>query len=201
MSYKRTSFVEYLCPAGSSLHEILSDSQNRNRFLGDEWFSEEAVNRSQNSIGFSTDGSKTKPFGNIIVKKQYSLKKNILTVHYTLINKGIESERFTFLPQIELSFNEFSTRAYQLFILQGDTKIEHDLDVWEIRNADSLLFKDCINDVLISIKSVMSFDAWQYQVFAPQSVYQSTCILPVKEVLLTPGEQWETSFQLCFEKL
>ncbi|AEJ19428.1 alpha-amylase/4-alpha-glucanotransferase domain-containing protein [Gracilinema caldarium] len=200
-SYKRTSFVEYLCPAGSSLHEILSDSQNRNRFLGDEWFTEETVSRSQNSIGFSTDGIKTKPFGTIEVKKQYSLKKNVLTVNYILINRGIESERFTFLPQIEFSFAEFSTRAYQLFVLQGDIKKEHDLDVWEIRNADSVLFKDCVNDVLISIKSVMPFDTWQYQVFEPQSVYQSTCILPVKEVLLTPGEQWETSFQLVFEKL
>jgi hypothetical protein len=198
---KRPSFVEYLCPAGSSLHEILSDSQHRNRFLGNEWFTEESVNRSQNSISFVLTGETSEPFGTIQVRKQYALKKNILTVSYTLTNKGTEAERFTFLPQIELSFYDLSTKVYQLFVTQGETQKEQDLDVREIRNADAVIYKDGKNDVLITLKSVMPFDAFQYQIFSPPSVYQSTCILPVQEVLLTPGEQWETSFQLSFEKV
>ena len=198
--YKRTSFVEYLCPPGTALHEILSDHQRRNRFLGTEWFKEESVKRSQNSISFSLDENNNEPYGSIHVKKQYTLKKNILIVSYTLVNKGSESERFTFLPQIELSFADFSTKAYQCYVNQGEIQKEIDLDVRDIRNTDSIVYKDCINDVLISLKSIMPFDAWQYEVFSPQSVYQSTCILPLMEVLLTSEEQWETSFQLSFEK-
>jgi len=200
-TYKRTSFVEYLCPPGSSLHEILSDSQHRNRFLGNEWYTEEAVNRSQNAISFKLDGAESEPFGSIGVKKQFALKKNMLILSYTLTNNGTDTERFTFLPQIELSFYDLSTKAYQLFVVQGDTTKEQDLDVRDIRNADAVMYKDCKNDVQITLKSVMPFDAFQYQIFSPQSIYQSTCIMPVREVLLTPGEQWETSFQLIFEKL
>jgi hypothetical protein len=146
-------------------------------------------------------GETSEPFGTIQVRKQYALKKNILTVSYTLTNKGTEAERFTFLPQIELSFYDLSTKVYQLFVTQGETQKEQDLDVREIRNADAVIYKDGKNDVLITLKSVMPFDAFQYQIFSPPSVYQSTCILPVQEVLLTPGEQWETSFQLSFEKV
>lgn len=197
---KRTSFVEYLSPAGSSLHEILSDSQHRNRFLGSEWFYEESVNRSQNTVSFRIDGVKTEPFGAIGLSKQYALKKNTLTVIYTLLNNGKETERFTFLPQIELSFMDFSTKAYQLYVNRGGNKQELDLDILDLRNIDCIIYKDCKNDVSITLKSVMPFDAWQYPVFSPQSVYQSTCVLPIIEVLLTPGEHWETSFQLSFEK-
>jgi len=199
--YKRTSFVEYLSPAGSSLHEILSDSQHRNRFFGSEWFNEESVNRSQNTISFYLDGVNTEPFGTIGLSKQYALKKNILTVTYMLKNNGTETERFTFLPQIELSFMDFSTKAYQLYVNRGENKQELDLDIRDLRNIDCIIYKDCKNDVSITLKSVVPFDAWQYPVFSPQSVYQSTCVLPIKEVLLTPGEHWETSFQLSFEKV
>ncbi|WP_304224881.1 alpha-amylase/4-alpha-glucanotransferase domain-containing protein [Gracilinema caldarium] len=197
---KRTSFVEYLCPPGCSLHEIISDSQHRNRFTGRELYQEESINKPHNTISFILEANQAEPFGNISIKKQYGLKKNTLMLTYTLMNKGSETERFTFLPHLEFSFSEFSTKAYQLFIARsGETK-ELDLDIHEVRNTEQVIYKDNKNDVLISIKSVVPFDAWQYQVFSPPSVYQSTCILPIQEILLTPGEQWETSFYVSFEK-
>ena len=197
---KRTSFVENLCPPGSSLHEIISDSQHRNRFCGNELYKEDPSNRSQNSISFILDVNPTEPFGQIRIIKQYSLKKNSLILLYTLQNMGTHTERFSFLPQIDLSFLEFSTNYYQLFVLQGGQNKELDLDIRDLKNVERVSFKDCKNDIIISLASDIPYDAWQFPVFSPVSIYQSTCVMPIQEVLLTPGEQWKTGFQLLFEK-
>lgn len=197
---KRTSWVESLCPPGSSLHEIISDSQRRNRFCGNELYKEDASNRSQNSISFILDVNPTEPFGQIKIIKQYSLKKNSLILSYTLQNMGTSTERFSFLPQIDLSFIEFSTDYYQLFIQQGGQNKELDLDIRDIKNVERVSFKDRKNDIIISLVSDIPYDAWQFPVFSPASVYQSTCVMPIQEVLLAPGKQWKTGFQLSFEK-
>ncbi|MFQ3547841.1 MAG: alpha-amylase/4-alpha-glucanotransferase domain-containing protein, partial [Termitinemataceae bacterium] len=196
----RPAVIEYLCPPGIGFQDAISEHSTMIRRCSREMFKEVTFSRSQQSVGFILEADPSKPFGPISVTKTFSLKKHTLTVSYALVNTGNFPLRFSFITQIDFSFSGFSNDNYRLFIQREQDTEEVDLDELNLRSVDAIQYLDSKNDTLITISLKLPFSAWQYPVFEKNSQYQSTCIMPIQEVLLASQEKWETYLTLTFER-
>jgi galactose mutarotase-like enzyme len=147
------------------------------------------------------------PFGQIEIEKQYRLSKDTLTVDYVLSNRGNSAEAFILLPQIDLSFAGDTVSALQRIVaIRGPLKEELGAGFQDCLAADEIEMRDRRNEVTIHLASDNPFAFWIFSVRTPgtngetREQYQSTCIIPRKNVSLKPGESYKTKFSLRFHQ-
>ncbi|MDR2101418.1 MAG: DUF1926 domain-containing protein [Treponema sp.] len=198
---RRTAFADYLAPETLSPGDARGGCFNGARFCGGEQFEPLELDRVHGKVRFRLPCNPGAPYGNVEIEKIYHLKKNMLSVAYTLINRGEGQESFVFIPGIDLSFPG-EGEAY-LRILQGNTVIRESASGMAVSGAGGLKFRDLKNKVTIDLCSDKSFDAWLVPIKTPDRPgkgnpdhYQSTWILPRKRVMLKPGESFDMNFTL-----
>ncbi|MDR0877796.1 MAG: DUF1926 domain-containing protein [Treponema sp.] len=200
---RRTAFTDCLFPedvtpesAGKYLTDFSADSRRGEyRNCGVERYKQTELDRAHGKLHFRL-GVKSGVFlGNIAIEKRYSLRKDTLTVSYTLANMGPETERFQFAPVIDLSFPGDGDVFLRLFKCKAgvrDTVLADGI----VYDADAVKLQDLKNEVQIVLASKKPFNASVVPVRSPDSQYQSTCIAPLQSVSLNPDEKWDTEFSL-----
>ena len=135
------------------------------------------------------------PFGAIEINKCYSLKRDILTVSYTLKNTGKEKEIFFFSSEINFSFageGEDNVRFYAVDNAGKDTPVEK-----LIAGCETLKILDVKNEVQLLLGCDKSFSGCLVSAYNG-GLYQATRILPLFSLSLEPGESWPCEFNLKF---
>jgi hypothetical protein len=198
-SGSRTSFADILAPPGLDTPETASASAVR--FCADERYEIQELDKSHEKANFILPVRQDLPFGSIEIKKAYHLKKDALLVHYTLTNRGAESARFRFIPRIDLSFPGEGDLYQRICTITAGGKAPFPQGEGELQGVTGIEFGDIKNEVLLTLISDQSFDARIFSVRTPclihgseTTLYQSTCVMPVKDLSLEREASWTGEF-------
>jgi hypothetical protein len=184
--------------------EILAGFGSRVRRCYGERFQVLDMDKTRCRVSFTLPETDQEPFGSIRMKKHYQLRKDTLTVAYTLSNRGREEEHFRFIPVVDLAFAGDGEEYQRIFAdgvpLTGKTPAD-------LKGVEVLKFQDLGNETIISLGADKAFDGWVFPLYCPLPAgqglpsglsYQSTCIAPLYRVHLDPGESWTLAFSLKF---
>jgi hypothetical protein len=187
--FRRCAFADRLVPKGKDI--------SGSRFLGGEDFEAGETDRVRKIVRFRLPAKEGFPLGEIETEKVWQLKKNLLSLTYTLKNTGEKTAAFSLVPEIDLSFPGEGEAFVRTLAVKGNVR-EALVSGKEVFTgaAASLEFKDLKNEAVISLESNRSFDARIFPVRNGSGEYQSTCIMPLLPVSLEPGKSWETVFSL-----
>jgi hypothetical protein len=143
------------------------------------------------------------PFGSIRMEKRYQLRKDTLTVAYTLSSRGEAEANFRFIPVLDLSFAGDGEDQQRVFA-NGAAIPAAARAPAALRQAEALKFQDLENETVINLVSDKPFDGWIIPCYCPAppgpppESYQSTCVVPLYTVRLGPGESWTLNISLKF---
>jgi hypothetical protein len=200
---RRAAFSDRLVPAGFSFPDILEGRSDGARFCGGEQYELAELDRLHGKVCFRLPCRAGFSFGQVEIEKSYFLKKDSLLVSYTLNNRGKEEEHFQFSPEIDLSFpgeGEIFTRFSKIKSGAKDAPFSETA----IQDAEGIKIQDLKNEVQIVLGSKKPFTACIASVKAAgpagqgPALYQSTCVMPLQEVVIAPGGTWTTEFTLKF---
>jgi hypothetical protein len=200
---RRTAFADCLFPPSLSPQDVLDGRFSGARYCGREPFELAELDRVRGKVRFRLPGQDTLPFGKVEVEKTYFLKKDTLSVSYTLTNRGKEETRFQFSPAIDLSFSGEGEAFVRFFKIKSGVKDTPFLEP-VVYEADGLKIQDLKNEVQIAVGSKKPFTVCIVPVKTAgpagqgPELYQSTCLIPLQEASLAPGESWTTDFTLKF---
>jgi hypothetical protein len=211
--FRRTAFSDVLVPSDTNLSDLIFYDTHKGfldghpqrksfRFCGKEVYEVAEMDKAREKVRFTLPVNAKVPFGGIVIEKIYQLKKSILTIHYTLVNKGASVENFTFTPSIDLSFPGEGDPFLRISKLNAD--IKETVNTGEaVNQVEGIKFQDIKNEAVIVIASDRPFDAFILPIRVPcplesgiVDMYQSTNIIPIKPVSLEPDERFETEFSV-----
>lgn len=221
---RRTAFYDVLAPKETSLETLFVDTavetdvhkaqtgflethpdKHKFRFCGKENFEIQEVDKSHGRVVFHLPSNTDLPFGNIEMEKTFQLKKSVLTVHYSLENKGPDVE-FLFIPSIDISFSGDDPASLRIFKLNDETKDPVNMGEALIQ-VQGVKFQDIKNEAVVVIIADRFFEAYITSVRTPcplgnggeadvAVMYQSTNIAPIKSISLGTGKRFEIEFKL-----
>ncbi|MDR2102680.1 MAG: DUF1925 domain-containing protein [Treponema sp.] len=200
---RRNAFADYLLPLDFTPADAREGLFSGSRFCGGERFEILEIDRVHGRVCFRLPPRPGVPYGAVEVEKTYRLDKDILSVDYSLINRGGGEENFLFAPGIDLSFPGDGEAFLRIF--KGNTAVKGPAAETILTGAAELKFQDLKNKAAITLCSDQAFDAWIFSIKTPEKPggenrdhYQSTWILPHTPVLLKPGAAFKMAFTLEF---
>jgi hypothetical protein len=147
------------------------------------------------------------PFRSLRLEKTYQLRKDTLTVSYTLHNSGNQEENFRFIPALELSFPG-DGEEYQRIFVDGKPVFPVPAEGADLSGAESLKFQDIRNETIVTLQADKPFEGQILPIYCQipgqgglpgRSSYQSTRISPLfNRIRLPAGEGWTLSLSLKF---
>jgi hypothetical protein len=187
-----------------ALEKALKAGGQNVRRCYDELFQVGDLDKARCRVVFTLPERETAPFGSIRMEKRYHLRKDTLTVAYTLSNGGGAEAVFRFIPTVDLSFAGDGEKHQRVFAngaaLPGTPRTTLGLKAVEI-----LKFQDLGNETILSLGSDKPFDGWIIPSYCPVPAdpardpsYQSTCVAPLYHVRLGPGESWTLGLSVKF---
>jgi hypothetical protein len=213
---RRAGFSDILMPEAADLDDALAGRGEGVRRYGEERFQVVDMDKTRGKVSFILGENPQGPFRSIVLEKSYQLRKDTLTVAYTLSNRGEGEERFCFSPLVDLSFPG-EGEDYQRIFADGTAILPHQAagggedGLLNISNVALLKFQDLKNETIISLGADKPFDARIIPLHCPapgesgqpagtpgHNSYQSTCVIPQLRASLSAGKSWGVVFSLKF---
>jgi hypothetical protein len=123
------------------------------------------------------------------------LKKDIITVSYTLKNSGSDNQNFCFITEIDLSFTDVGGEFARFYTVDNNGKDNYTEHLFN--KTETLKIHDIKNEVQILLGSSNVFSGCLLPVHN-QGYYQATRILPLFYIKLESGKTWSNEFNLKF---
>lgn len=203
----RRAFSERLLHPQIALKDAVSNCFPYSRDCGQERYEETAVDRVHQELTLTKAQATEGPYASIDIIKKYILKKNTLTVVYTLANKGVEPTRFNFATEIDFSFAGETEDLHRVGSGTPNGTNASALSISEYRGIEEFFLEDRKNAVPVSITSNAPYDMWIFPVRTMCRVddtigerYQSTCCMPIRPLILAPSEEIEIRYSVRFGK-
>ncbi|GAB1481346.1 DUF1926 domain-containing protein [Treponema sp.] len=197
-NYRRSAFIDRLLAPERSLQDAIAGKFKDSRFCAHEQYEEVSLDRVHHELVLKKPASFKGAFGSIEIIKKYQLKKHTLTVSYVLSNRGTIPERFNFVPEIDLSLAGDDKAVQSIRAIRAGLSETLVFAASEIKGLDELVVDDLKNSVPISLSSNNSFDLWLLPIRTRNRAegiikdhYQSTCLMPLFPIVLTPEESWK----------
>ncbi|MDR0315676.1 MAG: DUF1926 domain-containing protein, partial [Treponema sp.] len=186
----RLAFADRLLPAGISLEELPCGPVAGGRLCRNEPYEVLDTDKVRRKLSLKLAMAALLPFGCIEIEKTFSLRKDIITVNYSLCNRGTVKETFQFAPEIDLSFPGEGDSFIRFFVSKPGDK-DAALSDTLVHGAESLKIHDIKNEVQISLSSTVPFDgriaAVRISGADKESQYQASCIMPLFPIALESG--------------
>jgi hypothetical protein len=207
--YRRCAFMDRILPADFSVKEpadfevpqdASTDVSLGGRFCGREEYLISEADRKKSKAVFKLPVKKNLSFGSIEIEKVYQMEKNILTLSYTLTNRGDKQLDFCFCPQTDLSFAGEGEKFYSVFSAAerippaGGPGVPPGTASAPDVSLSGIELQDVKNGTLIVLASAQPFRFFYFPVF--RESYQSTCFLLLFSLSLKAGEEWKNEFTL-----
>jgi hypothetical protein len=213
------AFMDCLLPAAFIGAENPAEQFSAGRFCGGEEYAASVVDRQKSRAVFRLPPKKNLPFGQVEIEKIYQLEKNLLTLCYTLTNRGEEPLDCCLCPRMNFSPAAGGERFYAVFRADGTGRELLAGGSWtsfaappavheESAAAPSapagnvpaspagppvLELADLKNGVVLSITSEQPYDFFFYP---PAETCRSVSFLPAFRISLDPGGEWKNRFSL-----
>ena len=192
---RRTAFADALIPPQAGANSPENGFPAGSRLLFNEQFEADAQDRKGKSCFKLPASGADIPFACIEISKCYLLKKDILTVTYTLKNTGREQEKFCLVSEIDFSFagnGEEFVRFHTVESGGKDTPAERNLS-----GIETLKILDVKNEVQMLLGSAKTFSGCLLPA-CDNGLYQADRILSHFDISLEAGETWTNEFSLKF---
>ncbi len=203
--YRRSAFLDRLVPQNITFQDARNADFGQSRFCAAEPYNPLEMDRLHQEARFKLDTNQNVPYGNIEIEKYYHLKKDSINISYIITNQGEAETSFQFIPEIDLSFPGETEKFQRIFTLGDNEKAPVSLDQGNLHDVLGLELQDIKNEVVINLTSDSPSAMWIFPIRTRCRIngeitdqYQSTCIMPVKQVSLKPGESYKTLFKLRF---
>ena len=198
---RRCAFVDWLAPPKTLPENAGPGGIHGGRFCGAEEYEASGTDRVRRRVTFTLPPRAGLPWGEIRIEKTWQLKKNSLALEYVLENTGKNSQRFTFCPQLDLSFpGEGEGFLRVLCQREGGKEGITFSDALTVQDIRALEFQDIKNETVITLELSRGFDARIFHVrhaaVSAAEGYQSTCVMPLLHVSLEAGKTWKAAFAL-----
>jgi hypothetical protein len=206
--YRRAAFLDRLVPLNTTLEDALENRFAGSRFCGNERYEPVELDKIQKKVRFRLSPAPSPQTGPVLgdffraveLEKSYQLKDDILTLTYSLTNRGDDREHFKFIPQIDFSFPGEGESFLRVFTFNSSVKEPVAPGAGAVKQVRGIELQDLKNETILNLLSSETFDLWILPIRTRcpiggsiQELYQSTCFMPIREVALEPGEacQWE----------
>jgi hypothetical protein len=192
----RKAFTDFLAPQGT-----IPEAGNipGARCCGTELFEISETDRPHRKALFHLSGKADGPFGSIELDKCWQIKKNVLSVRYTLRNTGSQTETFIFIPRLDLSFPRNGEAYLRISALREGAKEALASGV-TYTDMNGLEFGDVVNETILVLESNRQFDTRILHVSefheSESAEYQFTTVLPMLSLSLDAGKTWEADFSV-----
>ena len=200
--FRRTAFVDNFYPPDTDYQLLIDDAAYGKHSCAHEYYSVTESEKQKGKVVFSLlpAGNRDSAFGNMDIKKTYSLKKDTLTVGYALHNRGTNALSFLFAPDIELSFPCVEHDCILIFRCNAGAR---DIAITSpvIPDADHIKIHDIKNEVQITLCSSSLFDMCIRHRYIPLNgveEYQSSVFTPVFPLKLNEAQTWTVELSLKF---
>jgi hypothetical protein len=194
---KRSAWTDIFAPDSFQNFAEAEAEREKIRFCKNEIFEVIDIDKTHQKVCFRLPANESAPYGRIVMQKTYQLRKNTLSIHYLLVNTGEYTERFAFIPSVDLSFAGEGDAFLRIFKLNADIKESMDGGAEQVSGVK---LQDMKNEVIISIVADKLFDVAisPVRTFSEdgRGAYQSTNILPIKRISLEPEERFEIEFTM-----
>jgi hypothetical protein len=187
----RQAFTDFLAPQG--INPETGDMQGT-RCCGAELFEVPEADRPRRKALFHLPARADCPFGSIELDKLWQIKKNVISVRYSLKNTGSQTENFTFIPRLDLSFPKNGEAFLRIFALKDGAK-EALAAGAAVAEISGLEFGDVENETILTLESNRHFAAKVLHA-GEGTEYQFTTIFPMLPLSLDAGKVWEGDFSL-----
>ncbi len=203
---KAYAFVDHFLSHDCDLSHAVSGNFVKSRDCLDEWYEELEIDRSRQVLVLrkapASDGG---PYDQVEIVKKVSLKRNVVSVHYALLNQGKHTERFVFCPEINISLASGYPEIQAVRLGKATRLNSLELEPSEWRAVEELMIGDEANQLPIKLRTSLPFGLWiiprKNQITDDDGCvdqYQHTEIWPTHSVVLKPGESWENLYSLRF---
>ncbi|MDR2617538.1 MAG: alpha-amylase, partial [Treponema sp.] len=152
---RRRGFSDYLASDAADV----PGNTGAARFCGNEIFDVQETDRVHKKVRFRLPPKEGLPFGSIEMEKTWWIKKNTITVRYSLKNAGDKPESFFLVPSIDLSFPGEGESFVRILTLQGSAKEALASGGDTAKDLSGLEFRDLKNEAVLSLESNRRFDA------------------------------------------
>jgi hypothetical protein len=201
--YRRAAFLDRLVPRDFTLRDAWENRFAGSRFCGNETYQAVEIDKVQKKACFRLLPREDLPFGCLELEKWYHLKMDVLTLNYSLINRGPEPREFKFIPQTDFSFPGDEESFLRVFTINSGEKEAVPREGGEFTAMSAIEFQDLKNETIVNLLSNRPFDLWLIPIHTRCRIYgemteqyQSTCIMPIHPVSLEPGERFEIEYRL-----
>ena len=200
---RRRAFMDRLFDAEFSPFALAGVSgEGAGRLCADEMYNVSA-DKARGRVVFTLSSQKDRPFGGIEIEKSYQLEKNILSVSYTLTNRG-GAAAFSFAPHIDFSFagpKHFSVSCSDPVAAEA---LSPSKESPAASGVKAFTITDTKNKAALGLSSDAAFALFFFNNIADRrtagenahEIYESTSFLPVFRLSLENGESWSTMFKL-----
>jgi hypothetical protein len=197
---RRIAFADSILPFESYIDDLNIINEKSRYCFNEEYEALAQARKGKSCFKLSEKGSDV-PFGDIEIVKCYILKKDTITVTYTLKNTGTEIQNFCFVTEIDLSFTGVGNEFARFYTVDTNGKDNH-IDK-KIEKTETLKIQDVMNEVQILLISSNAFSGCLFPVYnnghyQDNEYYQATCILPHFYINLESGKTWNNEFTLKF---
>jgi 4-alpha-glucanotransferase len=162
----------------------------------------EVLLRREGSVDTGGDGRAP-----LTMEKRYIFRPRSIDVYYRLTNPGVTALETRFAVELNLSLSSRSTEAGRLFLLEENRKTEIPAARGAAENVKSLLVRDVLNGVSVTLSCSGEFLLWVLPVETrvgttdgEETVFQSHCLMPQWPLAIPAGGTWENHLSIAFEK-
>ncbi|MDR2470856.1 MAG: alpha-amylase [Treponema sp.] len=155
------------------------------RLCGGELYTASSSDRAKLRAVFVLPPRKGIPFGSMEIQKTYRLEKNLLSLSYVLRNRGEEKTVLCFVPRFDLSL-----AGERLLFRKSQGEEESGEQRGFIRRVLAVEEENSKTGPFLSVGFQSPCDLAYYPVEAA-GFRQSLCFLPVFQLFLNPGDEWE----------
>ena len=208
----RIAFADRLLPAGAKAEGLETGDLAGARICRDDRYEPGDIDKVRRKLRLVLPPAGGVPFGSVEIEKKIALKKDAVSVRYSLANRGAEKEDFCFSPEIDLSLPG-ETDAFARFYecrpgendrtLAGPEYPSGAAGSGTIRGVDGVKIHDIKNEVRLTLTAGKPFDGRILPVHVPGAdpsvrLFQAFCVMPMFRVSLAAGKTWDTEITLRF---
>lgn len=144
----------------------------------------------------------TGQFGSVKINKNFAIKKETLSVGYSLINSASAKTSFIFSPEIDLAFPGEGD-AFTRFFTCKQGAADAPITDMALQSAEGVKIFDIVNEVQINLAATEAFNGQISPVYLTdagtgEKLFQAYCVMPAFSVTLDPGQKWDVEFLLKF---
>ncbi len=207
--YTRNSFIDHFFRPDEKIENFFNMTYRENGDFVSGIYEVDKFNKERKDALLSRLGSviTRKSKFSVQVNKKYSFKRNSIIVEYEIVNKSDAVLSTTFASEMNLAFGSINGPAISMVTNVNGIGINQDKEIFTQNEVKELLIYDKPRKANIILESDVEYDLWSFPVYTKtgtgkvvEELYQSTCFVPIWNLLLAPGKSWTNSLQLKIER-